>query len=72
MNKNQIKGIATIAAGEVQEKMGEITGSKAQQVKGLQKQISGNLGKSLGDAEQLIQDTARTAAALLTLPGEQP
>ena len=39
VNKNQIKGAATNAAGKVQEKAGQVTGNAQQQDKGLVKQV---------------------------------
>lgn len=37
MNKNQIEGAVKDAAGKVQEKLGEMIGSKEQQAKGIAK-----------------------------------
>ena len=56
MNKNQVKGALKDVAGKVQEKAGQVVGSKEQQVKGLGKQISGNTEKKLGDAKEVIKD----------------
>ncbi len=56
MNKNQVKGALKDVAGKVQEKAGELFGSKQQQVKGLGKQISGNAEKSYGDAKEIVKD----------------
>jgi uncharacterized protein YjbJ (UPF0337 family) len=41
MNKDQVKGVAKDVAGNVQEKTGKLVGSKEQQTKGLDKQMSG-------------------------------
>ena len=38
MNKDQLKGVIKEAAGKVQEKIGEVTGSATQQAKGLAKE----------------------------------
>ena len=57
MNKDQVKGALKDIAGKVQEKAGQLTGSKEQQVKGLGKQISGNAEKSYGDVKEVIKDS---------------
>ncbi len=57
MNKNQVKGALKDVAGKVQEKAGQLVGSKEQQVKGLGKQISGKAEKKLGDAKEVIKDS---------------
>jgi len=55
MNKSQVKGVLKDIAGKVQEKAGQLVGSKEQQVKGLGKQISGKAEKKLGDAKETIK-----------------
>jgi len=60
MNKNQIKGVEKVIAGNIQEKAGKLIGSKQQQVKGLSKQIEGNVQKSVGDAAQAVADLSKT------------
>ena len=50
MNKNQVHGLVKVAAGKVLEEFGKLIGSEAQQIKGLDQQISGNVEKSYGDA----------------------
>jgi len=55
MNKDQIKGAAKNVAGKVQQKAGELTGSKEQQVKGLGKQVAGKTQKAVGDAKEMIK-----------------
>ena len=57
MNKNQVKGALKDVAGKVQEKAGQMVGSKEQQVKGLGKQISGKAEKKLGDAKEIVKDS---------------
>lgn len=57
MNKDQVKGTAKDIAGKVQEKAGELIGSKEQQVKGLSKQISGKVQKGAGDVEEAVKDS---------------
>ena len=55
MNKDQVKGRAKIVEGKIQESVGKITGSDRQQVKGLGKQIAGNMEKAYGDAKQVLK-----------------
>lgn len=47
MNKNQVKGTVKDIAGKVQEEVGKLTGNQEQQVKGLNKQITGKAEKKL-------------------------
>ena len=51
MNKDQVKGVVKDVAGKVQEKTGEIIGSKSQQAKGLEKQVEGKAEKAIGDVK---------------------
>ena len=55
MNKNQFKGSVKNLAGKVQEKVGKMAGCKEQQVKGLNRQISGRAEKAFGDAQAAIK-----------------
>ena len=59
MNKDQVKGAVKDAAGKVQSKTGEITGSTEQQIKGMAKQAEGKTQKKLGDAKEIVKDTAK-------------
>ena len=52
MNKNQVKGAVKDIAGKVQEEAGKLVGSKDQQAKGLNKQISGKAEKAYGDVKE--------------------
>lgn len=54
MNKDQVKGGAKDAAGKVQEKFGEVTGSKEQEAKGMKKQVEGNVQKNVGDVKEAV------------------
>lgn len=56
MNSDQIKGSMKDAAGKVQEKAGELVGSKEQQAKGLAKQAEGKVQKGVGDTREAIDD----------------
>ncbi len=59
MNKDQVKGAVKDAAGKVQEKTGEIIGSKEQQAKGLAKQVEGKTQKSVGDVKEAVKDAGK-------------
>ncbi|MGA8048639.1 MAG: CsbD family protein [Burkholderiales bacterium] len=59
MNKNQIKGAARDFVGKAQQEAGKLLGSKKQQVKGLEKQISGRLQKGVGDAAEAIRNVTK-------------
>ncbi|HEX7499833.1 MAG TPA: CsbD family protein [Polyangia bacterium] len=61
MNKDQVKGGLKEAAGKVQEKTGELVGSKSQEAKGLAKEIAGKAQKNFGDAKQVVKDSGRKA-----------
>ncbi len=56
MNKDQVKGVAKDVEGKVQEKTGQLIGSKEQQVKGVAKQIFGKVQKGVGDVEESVKD----------------
>ena len=58
MNKDQVKGVIKEAAGKVQEKIGEVTGSATQQAKGLAKEVEGKAQKKAGDAKEALRDNA--------------
>ena len=51
MNKDHVKGGVKDAAGKVQEKFGEVTGSKEQEAKGIKKQVEGHAQKAVGDVK---------------------
>lgn len=49
MNTDQVKGAVKDTAGKIQQKVGEVAGSKSQQAKGLEKQVDGKAQKAVGD-----------------------
>jgi uncharacterized protein YjbJ (UPF0337 family) len=61
MNKDQVKGGVKEAAGKVQEKAGELVGSKSQQAKGLVKEVEGKAQMAVGDAKVTLKDAGRQA-----------
>jgi uncharacterized protein YjbJ (UPF0337 family) len=59
MNRNQVKGAAKNVAGKVQQKVGELTGSKTQQAKGIAKQVEGKVQRGAGNVEQALDKANR-------------
>lgn len=55
MNKDQVKGTVKEAAAKVQEKTGEIVGSKTQQAKGMAKEVEGKAQKAAGDVKDAVK-----------------
>ncbi|MGE5651136.1 CsbD family protein [Noviherbaspirillum sp. UKPF54] len=55
MNKDQVKGAVKDAAGKVQQKAGEMTGSTQQQAKGVEKQAEGKTQKVAGDVKDAVR-----------------
>ena len=56
MNKDQIKGSIKDAAGKVQEKVGQNTGDRDQEAKGLDKQVEGKTQKTVGDVKDAVDN----------------
>ena len=61
MNKDQVKGTARDIAGKIQEETGRAIGSKEQEAKGLNKQVSGKAQKKYGDAKEVVKDAVDKA-----------
>ena len=59
MNRNQMKGAAKSVAGKVQQKIGELTGNKTQQAKGIAKQVQGNAQRGAGNVEEALDKANR-------------
>ena len=59
MNKDQLKGTAKDAAGKVQEKFGEATGSKEQEAKGEARQVEGKVQKGVGNVKEGVKDVLK-------------
>ena len=56
MNKDQVKGVAKLVAGIVQEETGNLIGSSEQVVRGVIRQVAGKAQKGLGDVKETIKD----------------
>lgn len=62
MNKDQVKGVAKIVAGKVQEEAGNLIGSSEQIVKGVTRQVAGKAQKGRGDVREIIEDFKKDQA----------
>ena len=56
MNKDQVKGSIKDVAGKVQEKVGQSTGDKDQESKGLGNQVEGKTQKTVGDVKDAVNN----------------
>ena len=56
MNKDELKGTAKDIAGKAQQKVGELTGSEKQQIKGLKNQAEGKMDKAIGKVKDAVDD----------------
>ena len=56
MDSNEIKGKMKDIGGKVQEKFGEVTDNKEQQLKGLGKQAEGKVQEGYGKAKDALND----------------
>ncbi|WP_048441115.1 CsbD family protein [Caenimonas sp. SL110] len=61
MNKDQVKGTVKDIAGEAQENLGKVIGSKEQEAKGEARQVEGKLQKGVGDLKEGIKDAVDKA-----------
>jgi uncharacterized protein YjbJ (UPF0337 family) len=59
MNRDQIKGVAKIVAGKVQEKAGNLFDNPEFVVKGVSRQVAGRYQKGRGDIKKTIKDFRR-------------
>ncbi len=59
MNKDQAKGTVKDNVGKVQEKIGEVTGSREQEAKGIEKQAEGKVQKGVGNVKETIDDSTK-------------
>lgn len=59
MNKDEIKGTVKDVAGKAQQKVGELTGSEEQQIKGLKNQAEGKIQKGVGHVKDALDDAKK-------------
>jgi uncharacterized protein YjbJ (UPF0337 family) len=55
MNTDQVKGAVKEAAGKVQQKAGQLLGSKEQQARGLKRQMEGHIQKTAGNVKDAVK-----------------
>jgi uncharacterized protein YjbJ (UPF0337 family) len=55
MNEDQIKGKAKEIGGKIQEKVGEVVGSRQQQREGLSNQAEGKVQEKAGDVKDIVK-----------------
>jgi uncharacterized protein YjbJ (UPF0337 family) len=56
MNKDQVKGSVKDVAGKVQEKVGQQTGDRDQESRGLGNQAEGKIQKTVGDVKDAVHN----------------
>jgi len=56
MNKDQVKGSVKDVAGKVQEKVGEATGDRETESKGVGNQAEGKAQKTVGDVKDAVNN----------------
>jgi uncharacterized protein YjbJ (UPF0337 family) len=56
MDSNEIKGKVKDVAGKAQEKFGEVTDDKEQQLKGMGKQAEGKVQEGYGKAKDAVRE----------------
>ena len=61
MNKDQLHGTFKNYIGRVQEELGKLMGSRRQQIMGIQKQVTGQAERRIGD----VQHTVRRGGAMV-------
>jgi len=59
MDSNEVKGKMKDVAGKAQEKFGEVTGNKEQELKGMGKQVEGKVQETYGKAKDAAREVVR-------------
>ena len=59
MNKDQVKGSVKDVAGKVQEKVGQQTGDRDQEARGVGNQAEGKVQKSVGDVKDAVRNVTK-------------
>jgi len=52
-----VEGGLKEAAGKIQEKTGNLLGSKSQEAKSMAKEVAGKAQRALGDAKETVKDS---------------
>jgi len=58
MDKDQVEGTAKGVVGNVQSKIGDVTGDAKTKVEGTVRKVAGDAQKGLGDAKEAVADAA--------------
>ncbi len=64
MNKQQAQGSLKHFTGKMQEQLGILIGSRDQQIKGIQMQVTGMAEKRVGDVKGLIREATALAKGI--------
>jgi uncharacterized protein YjbJ (UPF0337 family) len=59
MNKDQVKGSVKDVAGKVQEKVGQQTGDRDQEARGVGNQAEGKVQKTVGDVKDAVRNVTK-------------
>jgi uncharacterized protein YjbJ (UPF0337 family) len=62
MNKQQVKGMANQATGEVKEQVGKLTGDRSLEARGHAREMKGKVQKQVGDAREAIKEDHKEIA----------
>jgi uncharacterized protein YjbJ (UPF0337 family) len=55
MNKQQVKGMANQATGEVKEQVGKLTGDRSLEARGHAREMKGKAQKQMGDTREALR-----------------
>lgn len=62
MNKQQVKGLANQATGEIKQQVGKATGDKSLEARGHAREMKGKVQEKLGDAQEILDDGKRESS----------
>lgn len=63
MNKQQVKGMANEASGEIKKKIGQATDNTSLEVRGHAQDLKGEAQQKVGNAREELKETDRELAA---------
>ena len=58
MNKDQVQGKLKELAGDAQEQLGRLVGSKTMEAKGQARELEGKIQKGVGNLKESVEDAA--------------
>lgn len=62
MNKQQVKGLANQATGEIKQQVGKATGDKSLEARGHARELKGKIQEKLGDAQEFLEEGKRASS----------